>query len=71
MLFLRIFSFFKSDLIRHIKRVHEKSKPHKCSMCEIFFSHEGKLNRHIQWIHKTRINTNKICVGILPFFTLV
>jgi hypothetical protein len=49
---LQVFSCCRSDLRRHIDCLPEKSQPHQCSICEKNFSHEGKLKRHIQRIHK-------------------
>ena len=36
----------------HINVVHERKKPHKCTICEYSFITEGNLNSHIDTIHE-------------------
>ena len=43
-----------SDLIWHIKIVHEKKKEHKCEMCHQKFSLKNALTNHIKTIHEAQ-----------------
>jgi hypothetical protein len=46
------FAATPSDLICHIKTVHEKKKEHKCEMCHQKFSLKNDLTNHIKIIHE-------------------
>ena len=42
---------YKSNLLPHIRNVHEKIKTFKCKMCELQFSREYHLKRHFERNH--------------------
>ena len=39
-------SYAKSDMKNHVKLVHDKERPFKCSVCNATFQTKAKLNRH-------------------------
>ena len=44
--------FVQDQLKAHINVVHERKKPHKCSICEYSFATKQGLNRHINAVHE-------------------
>lgn len=47
-------SFFQSDLVRHVKRMHT-ARTHECDECTAQFAYQGDLNNH-----------KKVSFGIKP-----
>ena len=41
-------------LKRHMQSVHEKKKPHKCSICDYSCSQKGDLKKHIESVHEEK-----------------
>ena len=43
---------FQSDLVKHVKVVHDKIKDNVCADCGYAFSEKGALKRHRNMVHK-------------------
>ena len=45
---------FKSNnhVKRHVMEVHEKKRPHACSLCDLRFGQKSQLKTHIKGKHK-------------------
>ena len=41
-----------SWLVRHVRGVHDKKKPHNCEKCEKTYSQQSHLNEHISRFHE-------------------
>jgi uncharacterized Zn-finger protein len=64
-------SFFHNDLRRHIECVHEKIKQHQCNICQKVLVVKELLRIIFKWFMKTRRNTNKNCLSIHSYYTIV
>ena len=51
----------KSSLDKHVRCVHEKKKPHKCTICERSFGENSRLVRHIETVHEKIKISCEIC----------
>ena len=46
-------TFSRRDvLVRHVRGVHDKKKPHNCEKCEKTYSLKSHLNEHISTFHE-------------------
>ena len=43
----------RDRMVRHVKNVHLKEKPHACHLCTSSFGRKDKLKRHLDTVHST------------------
>jgi hypothetical protein len=44
----------ESNLIKHVRNVHEKRKDHACPQCDAAFGEAGNLRKHVRIVHEKR-----------------
>ena len=61
---------YKNSVNKHVKRIHQKNKDHKCELCEYKAFSEKEIAKHIKSRHFDTIGlTNQYCP--LSIHTLV
>ena len=51
----KVFTGHHSNLLQHIKFVHDKIQSYQCQLCSRAFKHYGHLKRHMLNVHKTNL----------------
>eukprot|EP00179_Madagascaria_erythrocladioides_P005362 CAMPEP_0198317104 /NCGR_PEP_ID=MMETSP1450-20131203/6713_1 /TAXON_ID=753684 ORGANISM="Madagascaria erythrocladiodes, Strain CCMP3234" /NCGR_SAMPLE_ID=MMETSP1450 /ASSEMBLY_ACC=CAM_ASM_001115 /LENGTH=242 /DNA_ID=CAMNT_0044020287 /DNA_START=30 /DNA_END=758 /DNA_ORIENTATION=+ len=58
------------DRAQHVLTVHEKLRPHKCTICHAEFGLKGNLTKHIKSIHEASSATRLHCPQCTKSFSI-